>query len=107
MGASTVRITAADFVTPPEFRGLTLGAPAGGRVGGIRLQLVEHEGATRLGHCYQQAPLRLLPALRLAGEEAALVYLMAITPGLLDGDGHHIQVAAEPGTRAIVTGQSA
>lgn len=107
MGADTARITATEFVTPPEFRGLALGEASGGRVGGVRMQLVHSNGTTRLGRCYQQAPLRLLPALRLAGEEPVLLYLMAITPGLLDGDGHHIEIAAEAGTRAVVTGQSA
>ena len=34
MGADSARITATDFVTPPEFRGLTLSANEAGRVGG-------------------------------------------------------------------------
>lgn len=51
MGAATARITAADFVTPPELAGLRLAEPSAGQIGGVRLQLVAAGGTTRLGPC--------------------------------------------------------
>jgi urease accessory protein len=106
VGAASVRITAADFVTPPEFAGLAL-ADSAGRVGGVRLELVSSAGRTALGRCYQQVPLRVLPPFVLPGEPAALLYLLNPTAGLLDGDGHLVEIDSGPGTRAVVTGQSA
>jgi urease accessory protein len=107
MGADPARITAADFVTPPEFRGLTLSANEAGRVGGLRLELVAGERGTDLGSCYQQVPLRVLPPFRLGEHRPALLYLLNPTAGLLDGDGHLVHITARSGTRAVVVGQSA
>jgi len=92
-------------VTPPEFAGLR---PPGrtGQVGGVRCELVLAEGKTRLGACYQQVPLRVLPPFQLP-PDPGLLYLLNPTAGLLDGDAHLIELAAGPGTRAVVTGQSA
>ncbi len=106
MGAAAVRLTPEDFVTPPEFEGLCLGHSAG-QVGGVRLELVPSADGTRLGLCYQQVPVRVLPPFRFAGEPAALVYLLNPTAGLMDGDGHRLDVVARSGARAVVTGQSA
>jgi urease accessory protein len=36
-----------------------------------------------------------------------LLYLINLTAGLLDGDGHRLEITAREGTRAVVTGQSA
>ena len=36
-----------------------------------------------------------------------MLYLINLTAGLLDGDGHKIEITAREGTRAVVTGQSA
>ena len=36
-----------------------------------------------------------------------MLYLINLTAGLLDGDGHLIEITARAGTRAVVTGQSA
>src|SRR5262245_21778698 len=105
--SSLQRITAADFVTPPEFRGLSLSAHEAGRVGGMRLELVVGERGTGLGSCYQQVPLRVLPPSRLGGERPALLYLLNPTAGLLDGDGQLVTLSARAGTRAVVVGQSA
>ncbi len=62
---------------------------------------------TRLGHCYQQIPVRVMPPFNFDGEPAALLYLITLTTGLLDGDAHRIELTARAGTRAVVTGQSA
>lgn len=107
MGARAARITRADFLTPPEFRdrGAT-GNPAA-RVGGARIELVRAGGETRLGACYQQVPVRLMPPFVLDSEPASLLYLINLTAGLMDGDGHRIDVKAREGARAVVTGQSA
>lgn len=107
MGQATARIAREDLLTPPEFRDITpVGSPAA-RVGGARIELIEYVGETRLGTCYQQVPVRLLPPLQIGSEPASLVYLINLTAGLLDGDGHRIEVTARAGTCAVVTGQSA
>lgn len=105
MGPSSVRITAEDFLTPPEFRGLQLARRSAGQIGGVRLELVP--GGARLGACYQQVPLRVLPPFHFADEPAALLYLLNPTAGLMDGDGHWLDIATARGARAVVTGQSA
>jgi urease accessory protein len=48
-----------------------------------------------------------MPPFQLDREPASLLYLINLTAGLLDGDGHRIDVMARTGTRAVVTGQSA
>ena len=48
-----------------------------------------------------------MPPFQLGAEPAALLYLINLTAGLLDGDGHLIEIVARAGTRAVVTGQSA
>jgi urease accessory protein len=48
-----------------------------------------------------------MPPFALDGESASLLYLINLTAGLLDGDGHLIQLVARTGSRAVVTGQSA
>jgi urease accessory protein len=62
---------------------------------------------TRLGGCYQQIPLRVMPPFHFDREAASLLYLINLTAGLMDGDGHRIEVTARAGTNALVTGQSA
>lgn len=76
-------------------------------MGGARVELIRSGGETRLGTCYQQIPARVVPPFALDGEPAALLYLINLTAGLLDGDAHLYDVAARAGTRAVVTGQSA
>ena len=106
MGGHTARITAEDFLTPPEMHDLRLAANGAGRIGGVRLELTAGPQGTRLGACYQQVPLRALP-LDLGAEQPALVYLLNPTAGLMDGDGHLIDVSAGAGSRAVVAGQAA
>lgn len=101
------RITRDEFVTPPEFRDYKPVGHEAARVGGARIELVQNAGSARLGACYQQVPVRLMPPFELDGEPASLLYLINLTAGLLDGDGHLIQIAARKGVRAVVTGQSA
>ncbi|QDV32608.1 urease accessory protein UreD [Tautonia plasticadhaerens] len=48
-----------------------------------------------------------MPPFDLGGEPAALLYLINLTAGLLDGDGHLIELVSRAGTRAVVTGQAA
>jgi urease accessory protein len=107
MGAASDRITAADFVTPSELARWSLAADGAGRIGGVRLELLAGRTGTCLGKCYQQVPLRVLPPFRLGPEGSSLVYLLNPTAGLMDGDGQFVQLTAEAGTRAVVTGQSA
>jgi urease accessory protein len=107
VGARAVRITREDFVTPPEFRGLHLAEHDAGRVGGTRVELIRSDDETRMGGCYQQIPLRLMPPFVMDSEPASLLYLITLTAGLMDGDGHRVEVTARAGTRAVVTGQSA
>jgi urease accessory protein len=107
MGSPATRITSENFLTPAEFQGLKLAEKSSGQIGGARFTLIESDGATRIGPCYQQVPLRVAPPFRFPGEPAILVYLINPTAGLMDGDGHLIEIDASPGTSAVVTGQSA
>jgi urease accessory protein len=104
---ATARITRDELVAPPEFRHRSPAGHEAARVGGARIELVDCGGVTRLGACYQQIPVRLMPPFALDGEPASLLYLINLTAGLLDGDGHLIQLVARAGSRAVVTGQSA
>src|SRR5207302_4533244 len=129
MGASATRISAADFLTPPELRDRHLAADSAGRIGGVRLELVSgrvvsgewSEGValtthhsplttrplTRLSSCYQQVPLRVLPPFQFGAGQPCLVYLLNPTAGLMDGDAQLVHINAGPGTRAVIVGQSA
>ena len=107
MGSWSARITAADFVTPPELAGLALAAEPAGRLGGVRMELLGTAAGTRLGRAYQQVPLRLLPPFDFGPAQPALLYLLNPTAGLFDGDGHLVQINARAGSRAVVVGQSA
>lgn len=106
MGPRSVRITAEDFLIPAEFGEFHLAEHSAGQIGGVHLTLVEHQGRTSFGSIYQQVPLRVLPPFQFPGELAALVYLLNPTAGLLDGDGHLVEIDAQPGSCAVVTGQS-
>lgn len=102
-----VRITREEIAVAPEFADSRPVGHEAARVGGARIELKAVDGVTRLGSCYQQIPVRLMPPFAVDGEPASLLYLINLTAGLLDGDAHLIQVAARSGTRAVVTGQSA
>lgn len=107
MGAPATRITAADFHTPPELKEWRLAADPAGRIGGVRLELSADAAGTRLGACYQQVPLRVVPPFRFGLEQPALLYLLNPTAGLLDGDAQLVELSAGSGSRAVVVGQSA
>ena len=107
MGARTARITRDEFLIPPEFCGLDPAEHPAARVGGARIELISTGDETRLGACYQQVPVRLVPPFVFDAEPASLLYLINLTAGLMDGDGHRVEVTARTGTRAVVTGQSA
>ena len=51
--------------------------------------------------------MRVMPPFQFDTEPAALLYLITLTTGLLDGDAHRIELTARDGVRAVVTGQSA
>jgi urease accessory protein len=108
VGARATRITCHDLLIPPEFCGLITDEqhPAS-RIGGARIELIQEGGKTRLGFCYQQVPVRLMPPFQFANEPASLLYLINLTAGLLDGDGHRIDITARAGSKTVVTGQSA
>jgi urease accessory protein len=107
VGSRATRITRDDLLTPPEFRALAMTGHQAARVGGARIELVQRGAETRLGACYQQVPVRVMPPFVVDQEPASLLYLINLTAGLLDGDGHLIEISARAGTRAVVTGQSA
>lgn len=107
MGARATRITREELLTPPEFQGLHPKEHQAARVGGARIELVRCGGETQLGACYQQVPVRLMPPFVIDGESASLLYLINLTAGLMDGDGHLVEIKARAGTRTLVTGQSA
>ena len=107
MGARANRIDREELLTPPEFQSYHRTGHQASRVGGARIELVRSDAETRLGTCYQQVPVRLMPPFVVDSEPASLLYLINLTAGLLDGDGHKIEITAREGTRAVVTGQSA
>lgn len=107
MGARAIGITREDFVIPSEFQGFPLAESAAGRLGGARIELVRFGDETRLGTCYQQIPIRLMPPFCFNAEPASLLYLINLTAGLMDGDAHLLEITARKGARAVVTGQSA
>ena len=107
MGARSDRITADDFLTPPELQAWRLATNPAGRIGGVRLSLTLHDGKTRFADCYQQVPLRVLPPFHFGDPAIALIYLLNPTAGLLDGDAQGVELRAAAGTRALVVGQSA
>jgi urease accessory protein len=107
MGAAAARITAEDFLTPPELARWSLAAQSVGRIGGVRLLLEANSEETKLTQSYQQVPLRVLPPFRFGPGQPSLIYLLNPTAGLMDGDGQWIQIRARPGTRAAIVGQSA
>src|SRR6266702_3727348 len=105
MGAPAIRITAEDFLTPPELCNRRLAANAAGRIGGVRLELLADPNGARLGTCYQQVPLRVLPPFRFGADRPALLYLLNPTAGLMDGDAQLVDITARSGSRTIVVGQ--
>jgi urease accessory protein len=107
MGSPSARIREEAFLTPPEFAGRRLAWPSAGQIGGARLELSRAGPRSSLSACYQQTPVRVLPPFHFAGEPASLLYLIVPTAGLMDGDGHLLDLVAGPGTQTIVTGQSA
>lgn len=107
MGTATTRISAADFLTPPELADCRLARNAAGRIGGLRLELTPGPDGTRLGDVYQQVPLRVLPTLRYGPDRPTLLFLLNPTAGLMDGDGQLVEMVARQGSRTLVTGQSA
>jgi urease accessory protein len=76
-------------------------------VGGASIELIRSGEQTRLGARFQQIPLRLFPPHTHPTEPAALLYLINLTGGLMDGDAHLVEIAAREGSRAVVAGQSA
>jgi urease accessory protein len=107
VGPRTVRIARDEILTPPEFAGREGTNDPASRIGGAALELYRDGTATRLGYCYQQIPLSVMPPFQFDTEPAALLYFINLTAGLMDGDAHLIDVVARAGTRALVTGQSA
>jgi urease accessory protein len=107
MGSASTRITAADFVTPPELAGLQLAIDAAGRIGGLRFDLTPGHAGTQLTQLYQQVPLRVLPPFRHGADQPSLIFLLNPTAGLMDGDAQLVEVTAQPGTAAAIVGQSA
>ena len=106
MGEFPARITAPDFVTPPEFADWQLAANGAGRIGGARFALSLRDQATQVVELYEQIPIRILP-LHLGPGEPTLVYLLNPANGLMDGDAHRLEIHAGAGTRSVITGQSA
>ena len=97
MGARATRITREELVTPPEFRGIQAVGHQAARIGGARIELVREGDETRLGFCYQQVPVRLMPPFVVSGEPASLLYLINLTAGLLGSRRSHGRDHGESG----------
>jgi urease accessory protein len=107
MGQPATRITANDFLIPPELGEFQLAGNTAGRIGGLRLELISDATETRFGDCYQQVPLRVFPPFRFEPARPALVYVVSPTAGLMDGDGQYVELSVRSGATAVVVGQSA
>jgi urease accessory protein len=107
MGARAARISAEDFLIPPELRAYRLAEHSAGQIGGVQVALQLAGGKVGMTSCYQQVPLRVLPPFQYADEPAALLYLLNPTAGLMDGDGQLVELEVGQGTRVVATGQSA
>ena len=74
------------------------------RVGGARIELLRSGDETCLGTCYQQIPVRVMPAFRFDCEPAALLYLINLTAGFSTATPIDSSITARAGSRAVVTG---
>src|SRR5260370_39809635 len=100
MGTPSARITAEDFLTPSELAHLTLATSSAGRIGGVGLELEAQSQEPKLGQCYQQIPLRVLPPFPFGPGPPSLLYLLNPTAGPLHPPGQLIQIPARSGARS-------
>lgn len=107
MGTPSTRITAQDFVTPPELSAWSLSGNGAGRIGGLRVELSIRDQKTAFAQCYQQVPIRVLPPFQVASNASALIFLLNPTAGLMDGDGHRFEILVRSGAHVVIVGQSA
>jgi urease accessory protein len=91
----------------PVRGGLAVGAP--GKVGLLELALARSNGATRLAHHYQRAPLYIYRPIHLdpARPDMAFIYMLQSGDGFVQGDRYRIDVSCGPGAAAHVTTQAA
>ena len=97
MGARAARITRDELLTPPEFRGLR--RPSTRRPGSAAPGSSWSARATRpvWGPAISRSRSALMPPFHLDSEPASLLYLINLTAGLMDGDGHLIEITARAG----------
>jgi urease accessory protein len=86
---------------------LPVGAP--GKVGALELTLARRNGATRVEHQYQRAPLHTYRPIHLDPNlpEMAFVFVQQFGDGFVDGDRCRIDIACGPAAMAHVTTQAA
>lgn len=91
----------------PVEGGLPVGAP--GKVGVLELGLVRRNGATRVEHQYQRAPLHVYRPIHLDENlpEMAFVFVQQFGDGYVDGDRCRIDIDCGPNTAVHVTTQAA
>lgn len=103
MGKTTISISKKDFLIPPGYSADSLHD----LLGGLRLTVARRGERQALEDWYQQIPLRTSRLFHFPGERPALLYVINPTVGLLDGDGHRIDLHVKHGVRLVVAGQSA
>ena len=95
---SAIRISASDFVIPPDLQRWPLAADGAGRIGGVRLELAAGPLGARLRRLLSADAVARAAALSTsAPDQPALLYLLNPTAGLMDGDGQLIELRTEPG----------
>ncbi|MCU6707410.1 urease accessory protein UreD [Paenibacillus sp. J5C_2022] len=63
-------------------------------------------GKTELTACYATAPLKVAKPFREAATSGLILYVMDVSPGLLEGDHYDIAVTLERDARLVLTNQS-
>jgi urease accessory protein len=91
----------------PVLAGLDVGAA--GKVGLLKLRLVNFDGVTRVQRQYQQAPLHAFRPIHLdpSRPDMAFIFVQQSGDGFVQGDRHRVDVECGPGASAHVTTQAA
>lgn len=72
----------------------------------LRALCSSQDGKTELTACYATAPLKVAKPFREEASNGLILYMMDVSPGLLEGDHYDIAVTLEQDARLILTNQS-
>ncbi len=83
---------------------MTVRDNAFGGLSEVRVEACVRDGRTRVRHASFTAPFKLLPPFQEDGFARQMI--LSASAGIMAGDRQHIEVAADPGARLIVTSQA-